>query len=166
MPWEQGLSPMLRFLFSQETWPRAHVRLCCCRPRLHTPSNAPPLSALLFFTCQSSSLRSTRQKWKDSSLWIMLFSASVEMLLAQHSLLFRSPTFASIWLCKVSVRTSHLTARKSYETPLIWKGKWNITLQRLGLRCHPSPCHVYDSTSTRNSSHSAPTPFVLLVDCQ
>lgn len=102
MPLETGISPMLRLLFSQERWERVHVRHCWCRPRLHTPSNAPPLSSLLFFSCQSSSLRSTRQEWKDSSQWIMLFSASVEMLMAQHLLLFRSPTFASIWLCKAS----------------------------------------------------------------
>lgn len=157
---------MLRLLLSQEGWQRAHVRLCWCRPGLHTPSKAPPLSSPLFFTCHSSSVRSTRQEWKDSSPWIMLFSASVEMLMAQHLLLFRSLTFASVWLCKASVRTSPLTARKSYETLLIWKGKWNITLERLGQRCHPPPCHVYDSTSTRNSSHSAPAPFVLLMDCQ
>lgn len=123
---------MLRLLFSQERRQRAHLRHCWCRPRLHMPSNAPPLSSLLFFTCQSSSLRSTRQEWKDSSQWIMLFSASVEMLMAQHSFLFKSPTFACIWLCKASVRTSHLTPRKSYETLVIWKGKLNITLGRLG----------------------------------
>lgn len=130
-PGNGGLT-MLRLLFSQERWQRAHLRHCWCRPRLHMPRNAPPLSSLLFFTCQSSSLRSTGQEWKDSSQWITLFSASVEMLMAQHSLLFRSPTFASVWLCKASVRTSHLTARKSYETLIIWKGKLNITFERLG----------------------------------
>lgn len=127
-----GVSPMLRLLFSPERWQRVHPRPCWCTPRLHTPSDAPPLSPLLFFTCQSSSWRSTRQEWKDSSRWIMLFSASVEMLMAQHSLSFRSPTFASVWLCKASVRTSHLTARKSYETLIVSKGKLNITLERLG----------------------------------
>lgn len=125
-PLETGVSPMLRLLFSQERRQRAHLRHCWCRPKLHTPSNASPLSSLLFFTCQSSSLRSTRQEWKDSSQWIMLFSASVEMLMAQHSFLFKSPTFACIWLCKASVRTSHLTARKSYETLVVWKGKLTL----------------------------------------
>lgn len=166
MALEAGVSPMLRLLFSPEEWQRAHVRHCWSRAGLHTPSNAPPLSSLLFFTCHSSSLRSTRQEWKDSSQWIMLFSASVEMLMAQHLLLFRSLISASVWLCKASVRTAHLTARESYVTLIIWKGKWNITLERLGQRCHPPPCNVCDSTSTRNSSHSASTPFVLLIDCQ
>lgn len=111
MPWKQRFPPMLRLLFSQERWQRVHVRHCWCRPRLHTPSDAPPLSSLLFFTFQSCSLRSTRQEWKDSSQWIMLFSDSMEMLMAQLSLLFSLPLLPLFHCAKHLLE--HLTARKS-----------------------------------------------------